>query len=143
MVLGVDDDVIEPANELHLLLRDLESPRNLLVRLGATGEQSFAKMREPVRDEKDQHGVRIRRLHRESAVDLRLHDNVVALAQAPLDVITWRPVKVAAVLAPLQETALVAALLELPLRNEEIMFGVAFLEAGGACGGRDRVPHAG
>src|SRR5580700_709171 len=103
-VLRVDDDVVETADELHLLLRDLEPARDLLVRLGTAGEQTLAQIREPIRNEKDQYGIGIRRLDRERAVDLRLQDDVVAFGQGSLDVIAWRSVKVAVVLAPLQET---------------------------------------
>src|SRR5581483_7426144 len=83
--LTVDDDIVEVAYELELLVRDLQPPRDLFVRLCSPGEQPCPQMRELVRRQEDEHCVRETPFDRERTVDFRLHHQVVTLGQRPLD----------------------------------------------------------
>jgi len=83
----IDDDVVKLPDELYFRVRDLKPASDLFVGLRAAGFEPFAQMRESIRQEKDEHSVRKRRLNGERAVDL--------LAEVG----TWRQVEAVAALS--------------------------------------------
>ena len=109
------------------LSRNFEPPGNLLVRLGSPRKQPLAQIRETIRNQKISTASGIADCTASAPLTSGFMMTSYPSVKLLLDVIPWRPVKVAVILARLQKTPCEAKPLELFLRNEEVVFFVAFL----------------